>query len=168
MKRNRILLGLSALLCGGLLGLQAQPSLVELVDEANANWMMGTWVGTMDNGATFTHTFKWDLNKQIIVMRGEIDDMSFMGVTSVDAETGEPKYVGWDSRGSHSKGTWADEGGEPALRIESKTSDGETRKMAVVFGRGTGGTLKIALHGLDEWGYLQTPAFATLELKKKK
>ncbi|RME94946.1 MAG: hypothetical protein D6766_04545 [Verrucomicrobia bacterium] len=160
-------LTLAAALCGLAVSLNAQPTLADLVAEAQADWMVGTWVGYADDGTQVTQTFSWDLDKQVIVMRGSAGDMSWMGVTSIDPTTGEPRYVGWDNRGTHSTGTWADEGGDVALRLESKQPDGQTRKMAVVFGRASGGRLEIRFHGVDQWGYIDYPARFSIQLKKK-
>ena len=158
---------LGAALSGALFVGQAQSSLADLVEQGQAEWMMGTWVGTTDNGTTFTHSFSWDLDKQIILMRGEIGDRSFLGITSLDSSTGEPKYVGWDSKGSTSKGTWGEENDGVALRLESTRPGGETRKFAVVFAKTDGGNLEVRFHTVDEWGYLNYPAMGSTTLKKQ-
>lgn len=159
---------LGAALGGLLCSTQAQPTLAGLVGEAQAEWMFGTWEATTGDGTAVTHSFVWELDKKIIIMRGKAGEMSYLGVSSMNAATGEPKYVGFDNQGNQSTGTWADEGGDVALRIESSGPDGEKRKMAIVFGRASGGDLEIRLHQVDQWGYLDYPAGMTLKLKKKK
>jgi len=158
---------LGAALGGLLITAQAQPSLADLVSEAQAEWMLGTWEGTTNDGTLLTHSFAWELDKKVILMRGKVGDMSYLGIASIDSATGEPKYVGFDSQGNQSKGTWADEGGDVALRLDSTGADGAKRKMAVVFGRATGGGLEMRLHQVDQWGYLDYPAGLTIKLKKK-
>lgn len=165
MLLRKLLLG--AALGGWLLTTHAQTTLADLVSEAQAEWMFGSWEGTTGDGTTLTHSFAWDLDKKVVVMRGKAGGTSYLGVASMDPVTGEPKYVGFDSEGSQSTGTWADESGAVALRLETTGADGTKRKWAVVFGRASGGDLEIRLHQVDQWGYLDYPAAMTVTLKKK-
>jgi hypothetical protein len=165
MLLRKLMLG--AALGGLLFSTQAQPSLADLVSEAQAEWMFGSWEGTTSDGTALTHSFKWELDKKVVVMSGKAGEMSYLGIASMDQSTGEPKYVGFDNQGNQSTGTWADEGGDVALRLESTTPDGAKRKMAVVFGKASGGGLEMRLHQVDQWGYLDYPAGMTIKLKKK-
>ncbi|MCB1125697.1 MAG: hypothetical protein KDM81_04320 [Verrucomicrobiae bacterium] len=158
---------LALVLAGSCLAAHAQPSLRDLVNEAQAEWMMGTWEGPTDDGQTLTHTFAWDLDKKIIVMKGKVGDMAYLGITAIDPETGEPKYSGYDSQGTVSKGTWSEESGDVALRIDGHSPTEGKRKIGVVFGKASGGGLQLRMHGVDQWGYLQYPAAMTINLKKK-
>lgn len=164
MKRNTLL---ALALAGSFLAAHAQSSLVDLVNEAQAEWMMGTWEGTTDNGDALTHSFAWDLDKKVIVMKGKASDMAYLGVTAIDPDTGEPKYTGYDNRGAVSKGTWGEESGDVALTIESNSPTDGKRKFAVVFGKAAGGGLELRMHGVDQWGYLQYPAWGTVKMSKK-
>ncbi len=159
-------IALSLALSSALVATHAQQSLVQLVNEAQAHWMMGTWEGTTDDGATLTHSFAWDLDRQVVVMRGKAGDMAYMGVTAIDPATGEPTYTGFDNRGAVSKGAWSEEAGDVALTLDSHSPTQGKRKMAVVFGRGSAGTLELRLHGVDDWGYLRYPAGAVVKMKK--
>ncbi len=161
-------LTLALALAGSLLTASAQQSLADLVSEAQAEWMFGSWEGWTDNGDKMTHSFGWELDKKVVVMKGKIGEMAYLGVTSMDPKTGEPKYAGYDNQGGVSKGTWADESGDLALTVESTSPTEGTRKFAVVFGKTSGGGLEFRMHGVDEWGYLNYPAMGSIEMKKAK
>lgn len=160
-------IALSLLLSGAMVAVHAQQSLVELVDEARAHWMLGTWEGPTNDGTLLTHTFAWDLDRKVIVMRGKAGEMAYLGVTAIDPATGDPRYTGFDNRGAVSKGTWAEEAGDLALTLESHSPTDGKRKMGVVFGRGADGGLELRLHAVDDWGYLRYPAGAVVKMKKK-
>jgi len=148
-------------------GAQAQTPLEDMVNQGDAAWMLGRWEGPADDGTPVTLNFSWDLNKQVVVLHGKVADMEFKGYTALEPGSDEVKYVGFDNRGTFTRGAWAMEGGELTLRLESKTADG-SRKMAAVFtGSATQG-LEVRLHGVNEYGTLASPARTTLKLKKQK
>ncbi len=144
---------------------QAQQTLSDLVQEANAGWMMGSWKATTDDGGTFTLGFSWDLDKHVIVLHGKGDDMEFKGYSVLEPGSAEVTYIGFDARGAVSKGKWGMEDNELVLRVESKTDRG-TWKMAAVFTAASGGGLNLRLHRLDDWGGLITPEQTLLRFKK--
>ena len=160
-------LTLALVFAGSVLTASAQQSLVDLVSEAQAEWLLGTWEGTMDDGSAVTHSFAWELDKKVIVMKGKLGEMAYLGVTAMDPGTNEPKYSGYDSRGGVSNGSWTEESGDVALTMESTNPTEGTRKFAVVFGKASGGKLEFRMHGIDDWGSLNYPAWGTIELKKK-
>jgi hypothetical protein len=159
---------LALALCFSLLTAQAadQSSLAGLVSEAGADWLFGTWQGTSDDGTALTHSFAWDLNKEIIIMRGEMGEMAYLGVTAIDPDAGEPKYTGYDSQGGVSTGAWGEESGDVALRLEINNPTEGKNKMAVVFAQKSGG-LEMRIHGVNDWDSLQYPAWASILMKKK-
>lgn len=161
-------LTLALTLCISLLTVQAvaQSSLADLVNEAGADWMFGTWQGTGDDGTSVSHTFTWELDKKVIIMRGQMGDLAYMGMTAVDPDTYEPKYTGYDNRGGAASGVWGEESGEVVLRLVAKNPTEGKIKMAVVFAQKSG-RLEMRIHGVDDWDDLQYPAWASVLLKKK-
>jgi hypothetical protein len=158
------LLGLAA--CSLWLGAQAQQSLSDLVNEANAGWMLGKWEASTDDGSTVGLEFSWDLDKHVIVMHGKLPDSEFKGYSALDPASHEVKYVGFDTRGTLSKGTWGLEGGELTLRVESQSAD-RTIKMGAVFTGSASEPLQLRVHRIDDSGNLASPARMTLKFKKK-
>lgn len=148
-------------------GATAQQSLQDLVSEANAEWMMGKWEATTDNGDTVNLTFQWDLEKRLVVLHVKAPDMESKGYTYIEPGNPEPKYMSFDTRGSVGKGSWAMESGEIVLRTESRTAERGPWKAAVVFGGSSSSGLKIRMHQIDDSGDLVTPARFELAFKKK-
>lgn len=166
MMTRYLALGLVA--CTAWMAAHAQQSLADLVSEANADWMLGKWEAQTNDGNTVTLAFSWDLNKHVVVQQGKIGDMEFKGYTALDPNTSEPKYVGFDSRGSVSKGTWGVESGELTLRLEGQSRERGSYKMAVVYGGNATAGLKLRIHQVDQWGGLVSPESTALTFKKQK
>jgi hypothetical protein len=163
MKTRYCIIALASLLLGT--NTQAQQTLADLVQEANAGWMMGTWKASTDDGSAFTLSLSWDLDRHVVVMHGKGDDMEFKGFSALEPASDQVNYVGFDNRGAVSKGKWAMEDGELVLRVESR-SDRGTLKMAAVFASASGGGLSLRLHQVDQWGNLVTPEQTLLRFKK--
>jgi hypothetical protein len=163
MKTRYCILALAGLLLGT--NTHAQQTLADLVQEANAGWMMGSWKATTDDGGTFALTFSWDLDRHVVVLHGKGDDMEFKGYSALEPASDQVAYVGFDNRGAISKGKWAMEDGELVLRVENR-SDRGTYKMAAVFTSASGGGLSLRLHRIDDWGNLVTPEQTLLRFKK--
>lgn len=159
---------LSVLLGVMCFGARAQESLSEMVSQANAEWMLGTWQGSSDDGNTVTIAFSWDLDKHVVVLQSKMGDVEIKGYSALDPVSREVKYVGFDNRGTVSKGGWGLEGGELTLRVESQTMERGPWKMAVVFAGEAASGLEARVHRIDDSGNLVTPARSTLKLKKAK
>ena len=111
-------------------GVQAQTTLEDMVNQGDAAWMLGKWEGPSEDGTSVTLTFSWDLNKHVVVMHGKVgDEMEFKGFSAIEPGSGEVKYTGFDNRGTVTRGAWGMESGELTLRLESKTAEG-SRKAA--------------------------------------
>lgn len=153
--------------CSAWLAALAQESLADLVDEANASWMLGKWEAEIDSGKV-TLEFSWDLDKHVVVLHGKTPDLEFKGYTAREpGSMNEVNYYGFDNRGSVTKGAWTLEGDELVLKVETRSAT-RTTKMGVVFAGNATDGLVLRLHGLDTFGNLVTPARAELKLKKVK
>jgi hypothetical protein len=158
------ILGLAA--CSLWFSAQAQQTLEDLVGEASADWMLGKWEASTDNGGTVTLEFSWDLDKHVIVLHGKMPDSEFKGFSALDPAAHEVKYTGFDNKGTLSKGVWGLEGGELTLRVESQSAD-RTVKMGAVFSGSASEPLQVRIHRVDESGNLSSPARMNLKFKKK-
>ena len=124
MKTRYCIVALAALLLGT--NTQAQQTLADLVQEANAGWMMGTWKASTDDGSAFTLSLSWDLDRHVVVMHGKGDDMEFKGFSALEPASDQVNYVGFDNRGAVSKGKWAmGERGIGAARGRSRSDRAE-------------------------------------------
>lgn len=160
-------IGLGLLIGATFFGVCAQGNLAELVDEANASWMLGKWEAEIDSGK-ITLEFSWDLDKHVVVLHGKTPDMEFKGYTAREpGSMMEVNYYGFDNRGALSKGSWTLEGGELVLRLETRSAT-RNMKLGVVFGGSASEGLTLRLHGLDSSDTLVTPARAEVKFKKVK
>lgn len=160
-----IVIGL--LTCAAWVSAQAQATLEDMVSQGNAGWMMGKWETQSDDGNTVMLDFAWDLDKKVIVLHGKIGEMEFKGYSAIEPGGTEVKYVGFDNRGTVTKGAWGMEAEELTLRLESKSAE-RTAKMAAVFTGSASEGLQVRLHSVNDAGALATPARTTLKLKKAK
>ncbi len=159
-------IGLGLLVCATCTGLQAQQKLVDLVSEANAEWMFGKWETQTDSGSV-TLDVSWDLAKHVVVLHVKTPDMELKGYSALDpTSTMDVSFYGFDDRGTISKGKWALEDGKLVLRIESQTAE-RTVKMAAVFAGNSTDGLLVSLHGVDQYGSL-APARSEVRFKKVK
>jgi hypothetical protein len=163
MKTQQLILAIAACLITWTS--QAQQTLVDLVQEANAGWMLGSWKATTDDGGTFALNLSWDLDKHVVVLQGKGDEVEFKGYSALEPGTDQVSYVGFDNHGAVSKGKWGMEDNELVLRVESRSERG-TWKMAAVFTSAPGGGLNLRLHRLDDWGNLVSPEQTLLRFKK--
>ena len=163
MKTRYFLAALTALLMGT--NTQAQQTLADMVQDANAGWMIGSWKAPTDNGGTFTMNLSWDLDRRVVVLHGKGDDMEFKGYSALEPGGDQVTYVGFDNRGAISKGAWGMENGELVLRVSSQTDQG-TWKMAAVFTSASGGGLNLRLHRIDDSGDMISPEQTLLRFKK--
>lgn len=160
-------LAISLLACTLSFVARAQPTLENLVSEANASWMFGNWQGETENGDAITLNVSWDLDKHVVILHVKGGDMESKGYTVMEPKAEFPKYYSFDNRGTVGKGSWNMESGELVLRVESETADRGTRKMGVVFGGSASSGLQVRLHSIESSGELSSPARMTLKLKKK-
>ncbi len=162
MKTRHLFLVFAVCLISSLV--QAQQTLSDLVQEANANWIIGSWKASTDTGGTFRLDITWDLDKHAVVLHGKGDDIEFKGFSVLEPGSDQVSYFGFDNHGVVSKGMWSKENDELVLRVESRTDEG-ARKMAAVFTSTVGG-LDLRLHRLDDSGNLVAPEHVLMQFKK--
>ncbi len=156
------------LTCAAWLPLHAQPTLADLVSQADAEWMLGKWEAQLENGGTVTLDVSWDLDKHVIVQHGKMNDTEFKGYTVVEPGVTAPKYVSFDTRGTVGKGSWAMEDGNLTLRLESNSPERGVSKMAVVYAGSAGEGLEVRLYRVNDSGELDSSAALTVKFKKQK
>ena len=147
---------------------QAQRSLDSLVSEAGAEWMFGQWQAQSDNGDTVTLTVSWDLEKHVVLLHVKASDMESKGYTVIEPKSEMPKYYSFDNKGSVGKGSWAMEGSDLVLRVESESSSRGPWKVGFIFGGSASEGLKVSMHSIESSGDLATPARTTFKFKKAK
>lgn len=149
--------------------LLAQTRLERLVNEVQADWLLGRWSGETQSGERVNLQFQWGLSRHVVIIRGQIGQTQFMGVTSVDPESDfTADFIGFDSRGARIKGGWdQDYKGDLLLRLESVLPYGETTKWGCVFKKKSENELEIKIQSLDRWGYPQDPPKSIISMKRE-
>ncbi len=164
MKARLLAAGLFVCISG--LNLLAQQSLPDLVRQAKADWMLGRWECQTENGQTVSLTISWELEKHAIAFNIKTPETEAKSYSVKDPSGDEVKFFSFDNRGSVTTGTWAMEGEELVLRIESQIPDRGTEKAAVVFSGTASEGLKVRMHSLDSSGGMVTPPRFSLKMKK--
>lgn len=164
MRLRYAMIGLAA--CSLWFGAQAQQNLADMVSQADAEWMFGKWQASSDSGDTVALECSWDLDKHVVVLHGKMPDSEFKGYSALEPDSREVKYIGFDNRGTVTKGAWGMESGELTLRIESQSAE-RTAKMAAVFTGSVSDGLEVRIHRVDDSGSIVSPARMTVKFKKK-
>ncbi len=160
-------LAIGVLACIASLGALAQQSLSDLVYDSRADWMFTKWEAQDDQGRTVGLEVSWDLDKKVVVLHVKMGTYEIKGYTYRDPDVMEPKYFGFDTQGTVSRGNWALDGDDLVLRLENKKLDGTIEKVAAVFGGSAADGLTVRIHGIESWGGLVQPARSTTKFKKK-
>lgn len=160
-------LSVAAMACLVCVSAQAQPSLQNLVGEANAEWMFGNWQAETENGDSVTLNVTWDLDKHVVLLHVKAGDMESKGYTVIEPKAEFPQYYNFDNRGSVGKGSWNVENGDLVLRVETQRPERGPVKSAFVFTGSASTGLQVRMHSVDSSGDLATPARMTLKFKKK-
>lgn len=161
-------LAIGLFVCMVSLPAQAQPSLDSLVSEANAEWMFGQWQGQSENGDAVTLNISWDLDKHVVLLHVKTPGMESKGYTVVDPKAEMPRYYSFDNRGSVGKGSWAMEGSDLVLHVESESASRGPWKVGFVFAGSASEGLQIRMHTIDSSGDLTAPPRSIFKFKKQK
>ena len=152
-------------ICAG--STMAQQSFRELAEEYGAGWLMGQWTATTDDGTTIQLVYKWELNGHMISVDMKMGEYASRGMIYFVPSEEEAVQVSVDNMGGRSKGTWEAQGDKLISRNERISADGEVRKSAAVYTKVDAKTIKIAIHGLDEDGWLADEPMFTMDFKRK-
>ena len=143
----------------------AQGSFQDFVKEQGFGWVMGRWTAQTDDGQAIELTFRWALKGQMIVSNFKMGDDAYQGIIYLIPDEEKVIEVGVHSDGNRSKATWEPQGDKLVSTREKIGSYGDAQKMAIVFSKGRGRTMSVAVHAY-EYGSMADEAMATLEFKR--
>jgi hypothetical protein len=153
------------IICAG--STMAQQSFRDLAEEYGAGWLIGRWTATTDDGTTILLVYKWELNGHLISVDMKMGEYASRGMIYFVPAEEEAVQVSVDNRGGRSKSAWESQGDKLISRTERVSADGEVQKSATTFSKVDAKTIKIALYGLDEDGWLADEPWFTMDFKRK-
>ena len=145
----------------------AQQSLGDMVAQEGLDWIAGTWQGEDENGGQVTLVYGWELDKNMVTSHVKTSWMESKGVTMLCQKTGEIRYVAADNRGSSVTGAWELADGNPTLKVEYNSADGETNKGAYVHKKIDSNTLEVSVYMGQSAEYLSGTPATVLKFKRK-
>ncbi len=146
----------------------AQETLADAVQQSGCNWLIGKWAGEMPDGQKYEVEYKWALKDHVISMHFKGFDFEYHGIMFFDADKQEVVQIGVDSNGGNGRATWFAEYGKATMKNEQKGEYGEVSRMGFVYNKIDDQTMKMDMHGLDEYGELSAEPGGTLEYKRQK
>ena len=170
LKRNvtRIFLAAAISLSIFTTGAAAQDTLGDLVQQSGCNYLIGNWAGETPDGQTYTIEYKWALKNHAISVHFKGFEIEYHAIIFFDADKQEVVQIGIDQNGRNSKSSWLAEYGKAVWSFEFPGEYGDTTKMASVYTKTDGQTMKANLHGVNEYGSLSDEPVFTLEYKRQK
>ena len=145
----------------------AQQSFRDLAKEYEADWIVGRWAATTDDGTEIQLVYRWELEGHLLSVDFKMGEYVSRGM--IFFIPGEEKViqVGVDNRGGRSKGTWEEQDGKLVSKSERIDADGNVQKSAAVFSKVDAKTIKIALYALDQYDELNDEPWGSLDFKRQ-
>ena len=155
-----------------LLGLVVAPTalarnLGDVVQEAGAGWLIGTWQMEDEMGNKTTVSYRWALDKNLVMLDFRSARWNSKGMTFCDPAEDKVTYIAVDDRGGHLQGTWSLEGGNPLVVYEHTDTEGHKRRVGVLHKRVDDNTFKGEMYEVLDSGQLASQPALTVEMKRK-
>jgi len=145
----------------------AQQNFRDLTREYGADWVVGRWSATTDDGTEIQLVYRWELEGHLLSVDFKMGEFASRGM--IFFVPAEEKVVGVsiDNRGGRSKGTWEEQDGKLVSKSERIDADGNVQKSAVVYTKVDAKTIKIALYGVDQYDELNDEPWGSLDFKRQ-
>lgn len=145
----------------------AQQSLRDIAKEYGADWLVGRWTATTDDGTEIQLVYTWELDGHLVTVDLKMGEYASRGMIFYVPGEVKATAVSVDNRGGRSKGTWEEQDGKLVSKSENIDADGNVQKGAAVFSKVDAKTIKIALYGLDQDGELNDESWGSLDFKRQ-
>lgn len=142
-------------------------TLGDLVEMGGFGWLIGNWAATTDQGQSFSSSYRWSMNKNLINVTFKFGEVEGLGMIFYAPQEGKVMQVGADSRGSVTKGFWDADGDNLVATLDYVSLDGNKGKIAINYTKIDGKTMKVAFYGLDESGERTGDPWASVEYKRQ-
>jgi hypothetical protein len=146
---------------------KAQASLGDLVQEGNAEWLIGTWVATDDMGQETVLSYKWQLNKHMLSIKLKTPEFQYQGVIIFLQAEEKVIQVGADNQGRTGKGNWTGEYGIARLTHTLTGDYGQAETTEFAHSQVDKNTMKIDVYEVSNSGTAVYPS-STIKLTRKK
>ena len=168
MNPRNICLTIVVLLILSAIPMGAQEKLGDLVSQDGFEWIIGKWATTTDGGDKIEFEYKWELDKNIILMDLKMGDFKYHSMTMFRPSSEEVIQIGADNKGGTWKGIWQNEYGDAIHRTEHTSREGEVTKADIVHRKVDADTLKVAMYGIEPDGSRAASPWTELTYKRQK
>ncbi|MEM9412363.1 MAG: hypothetical protein AAGA30_14710 [Planctomycetota bacterium] len=104
----------------------AQDTLKSKLKDAGWEGVIGEWVDKETKGKTFSSTYKWSIENQVIEVRTKDPTNETVALMGVNASNGQIFHMGADKNGTSSIGEWKiDADGSAVLSIVATSPAGQ-------------------------------------------
>jgi hypothetical protein len=165
---RKMLLAVAAILVISATGAMAQGNLGYLVSEGGFDWAIAKWEASTDDGDKVELEYKWELNKNLIMMRLKWPDFEYRGMIFYVPAKEEVVQVGVDNGGGTGKGTWEGVGEKAVLKHEHTGPYGEINRMGFAHSKVDAETMKMEIYEMSSDGELAEEPGITMEFKRQK
>jgi len=84
----------------------AQQSLRDIAKEYGADWLVGRWAATTDDGTEIQLVYRWELDGHLVTVDFKMGEYASRGMIFYVPGEEKATAVSVDNRGGRSKGTW--------------------------------------------------------------
>ena len=162
------LFAVAAILVISATGAMAQGNLGYLVSEGGFDWVIAKWGATTDDGDKVELEYKWELNKNLIMMQLKWPNFEYRGMIFFMPAKEEVVQVGVDNAGGNGKGTWEAVGQKAVLKHEHTGLYGEISRMGFAHSKVDAETMKMEIYEMSSDGELAEEPGITIEFKRQK
>jgi len=167
MSLEKVLLWATAILIIWSGSAVAQQSFRDLAKECGADWVVGRWAATTDNGTEMQLVYRWELKGHLLSVELKVGEYVSRGMIFFIPADEKVVQVGVDNSGGRSKGTWEVQDGKLVSKSERVDAEGNVQKSAAVYSKVDAKTIKIALYGLNQYGELNDEPWGSLDFKRQ-
>jgi hypothetical protein len=153
LKRTGLLIAAVLITCGAQA--KAQQRLADIVRQYDLEWGIGKWVATTDEGDKVQMEYKWQLDKNLLIMHLKWPNFEYHGMIFYKVMQDQVVLIGVDNHGGNGKGTYELDGDKLILKYEHSTADWETHRMALAYSKVDEQTMKLEVYGMDEGGEIE-------------
>jgi len=145
----------------------AQQSLKDLTQEYGGGWLIGRWTATTNDGTEILLVYRWVLDGHAIVVDMKMGEYASHGMIYYVPDDEKATAISIDNRGGRAKGTWLAQDDKLISKSERTDAEGNVQKSAAVYSQVNNKTIKIALHGLNDYDELSDEPWFTMDFKRQ-
>ena len=145
----------------------AQQSLRDLAQEYGGDWLAGRWTATTNDGTEIILVYRWILDGHAIVVDIKMGEYASHGMIYYVPDDEHATSISVDNRGGRAKGTWVAQDDKLISKSERIDAEGNVQKSAAVYSKVDARTIKIALHGLNDYDELSDEPRFTMDFKRQ-